>query len=296
MKTDYFDSPDFQQLLSLYEYSRKTAQSKYFDEEEIADLSDYYVENGKTRQASDVLSIGLRLHPGSIGLRLMHAGVKLCDHKYEEAKSLIDSVSAEDNVLNDYYYVSAQLRCALDNDWEGADKLFTEWIEKENGEIDSDPSAFDNADELKRDNYLHILSSIREFVADVPLMRRALSKWVGAYIDCFRENGLGNCDIDLAVGEICADENLTECCETLYTLMLENNPYLDDAWTLLAAAQYTNGKYLEAIESAEFALAIDPNDCNALLAKAHSYYSLNMFEDAVAAFRKFCDVLERLVE
>ncbi len=293
MKSDYFDSPDFQELLSEYEYAKKMSLTKYFDEDEIADLSDYYVERGTTRQAHDVLTAGLRLHPASNNLKLMLAGVKLCDHKFEEANSLLGSLNDDAKKNNDFYYVSAQLFCALHNDWEEADRLFSQWIDLENADIDAD-SSFEEADELKRDNYLHILSSIREFVADKEVMFKALEKWIDKYMDFFSPAGLGNSETDVCVGEICREENLSVCCERLYTLMLETNPYLDGGWAMLAAAQYANGKYEECIDSIEFALAIDPNDCNALMTKAHCLYNQNRYEDALQAFRKFSDVLDTL--
>ena len=57
--------------------------------------------------------------------------------------------------------------------------------------------------------------------------------------------------------------------EELYMQLVDQDPYSTYYWTQLTASQYLNGKISEALQSSEFALAIDSQCEDALLAKAN---------------------------
>ena len=86
------------------------------DSDEFISISDFYVEDGNIKEAGNVLSLALRIHPDSKQLRVAYAGVLLCDYQFEKAKKTIANVTEED--CYDVLYLYAQLRCALDYDYE----------------------------------------------------------------------------------------------------------------------------------------------------------------------------------
>ncbi len=292
MKSDYFDSPDFQELLSEYEYAKKLSLNKYFDEDDIADLSDYYVEQGFTTKALEVLELGLRLHPASGNLQIMLAGARLCSNMYDEAESLILGLNEECPPNNDYYYVCAQLQCAKYKEWDKAHTLFSKWIDLENDAIDAD-SHLEEPEEIKRDNYLHVLSSIREF-APSEQRAEALTTWVTAYLDRYESMEFGCSEIDIAVAELCREETLLDVCERAYTLLLETKPYHEGGWSTLASVQVATCKFNEALESADFALAIDPQDCNSMYVKGNALVAQGRYDEALTVYHKCVKTLDEL--
>ncbi len=294
MKSDYFDSPEFQELLSEYEYAKKLSLNKYFDEDDIADLSDYYVEHGFTNKALEVLQLGMRLHPSSGNLQIMLAGAMLCSNMYDEAESLIQGVDSECPPNNDYYYVCAQLQCAQYKNWDKAHALFSKWIDLENEAIDAD-AHLEEPEEIKRDNYLHVLSSIREFLPP-ELRTEALTIWLTAYLDRYESMEFGCSETDIAVAELCREETLLDVCERAYTLLLETKPYHEGGWATLASVQLANYKLDEALESADFALAIDPLDVNSMYTKGNCLVTFGQYEDALAVYHKCVKTLDELEE
>lgn len=286
MRNDYFDSSEFKRLLAEYQDTLKHSVSRYFDVDDFVDLTDYYVDFVSMDEALVVLAEGLRQHPDSDRLKLMLAGIHVCMFNYKLAENIMRTLD-NPTLNNDYYYVSAQLQLAHYANYIKADKLFRQWIGREEEDLRNDRSIKD-ASEIRRDNYLHILTSVREFVHDEDLRRQMLIQWIEEYIRVFSAEGpLGESEIDLSVAEVCRIENLPVLCEKLYTLMLDTDPYLEGGWAVLAAAQYSCGKYPEAVDSAEYALAVNPDDTFSLFTKAHAFYAQANFEAALATFQKY---------
>jgi tetratricopeptide (TPR) repeat protein len=233
-----------------------------------------------------VLGEAIRQHPDSDRLKLMLAGVHVCKYNYRLAEDIISTLD-NPGANNDYFYVSAQLQLGHYADYDEADRLFNQWIEREDEDILSDKGLKD-ADEIRRDNYLHILTSVREFVHDDAICHKILTKWIREYIRVFSADGpLGRFETDKFVADVCRFENLPVLCEEMYLQLLETDPYLEGGWTVLAAAQYTNGKYEESVDSAEYALAVNPEDYFSLFTKANAFYAMSNFEAALADFFKY---------
>jgi tetratricopeptide (TPR) repeat protein len=292
MPNYYFESSEFKRLLSEYQNALELNVSRYFDVDEFIDLADYYADNVNMDTAKSVLVDGLRLHPDSDRLKIMLAGLHMCMHDYKMANDILNTL--ENPLLcNDYYYVSAQIQLAVHSDANEAEILFRKWLRREDKEFRKDYSSssqtdIDEVNEFRRDNYMHILTSIGEFVTDDIMRIEQLKKWVGEYIKKFGSlSNFGRSDIDHSVANICRIENFPALCEDIYTMMLQNEPYLENGWAILAASQYTNGKYIESVDSAEYALAVNPEDYFSLFTKAHALYALGNIEEALVNFIKF---------
>ena len=77
--------------------------------------------------------------------------------------------------------------------------------------------------------------------------------------------------------------------EKLWTELIDDNPFSKRYWNALASAQFMNEDYSNAVESSEYALAIDPEDPDGLVAKANSLYRLGNFEQALEFFRRYSE-------
>ncbi|MCM1312610.1 MAG: tetratricopeptide repeat protein [Bacteroides sp.] len=282
MNKDFFESQEFQDKLASYELSDKLGQTCYFDTEDFVDISDYYLEHNQPDNAMRAIEQGLLIHKDNNHLQTIKAGILIYKHQFDEARDIMRQLS--DYTNNEVIYINAQLAYAIDHNIRKAEDLFCEWLEKEEKALKENYQKNERED-IIRDDYIHVIMSFVELSDE--RHEEIAKKWIDKYIKRFAP--LGNYDSDMLLADICRDEGMVDYVEQIYTLLLETNPYLDSGWTILATAQNINGKLEEAINSADFALAVNPNDYDAVLAKAHSYYSMNDTDSALPLFQKYID-------
>lgn len=282
MNKDFFESQEFQDKLAGYELADTLGQRCYFDTEDFVDISDYYLDNNRPDDAMRAINQGLLIHKDNNHLLAIKAGIFIYKHQFTDALDIINQI--QDYPNSEILYIRAQLAYAFDHDLQKAEALFCEWLEKEEKELATNYEKNENGD-IIRDDYIHVIMSFID-LSDTR-DEEAVRRWIDKYIERF--SPLGNYDSDLLLADICREENMIDYVERVYTLLLDTNPYLDSAWAILAAAQNINGKFEEAINSADFALAINPEDYDAILTKAHSYYGMNDSSNALPLFQKYID-------
>jgi len=279
LRNDYFNTDEFNAILNKYEASEEQGTTSYFDAEDYVDIADFYLLSERPEDAMKVLDVGLSLHKNDESLLSTKSGAYIYMHLFEDAKSLLDTLDADDpNVL----YQQAQLAYAIDNDVAKAEELFSEWIEKE-----EDDSKFDNKEDREdriRDAYLHVITSFLE-LCEGEYDEEVIKRWVEEYYARFAPLGKYECDLVLA--DMIRSEGMTDMVEKIYTSLLEYDPYINYGWTVLSASQVMNGKFNDALESADFALAINPDDLDAKLNKAHAYYALGQKDKALPLFEYY---------
>ena len=279
-----FSSDDFQQLLSRYETAQREGGSCYFDSDDYIDLSDYYLDIEQPELALEAAEEGIRLHPFDDLLPAVRAGVLIYMKRFDEARVVVDELDESSNY--DVIYLQAQLRYGLDGNPKEADALFREWLECVENEWHSaeeeDDATPEEAESEIRSAYMHIIMSYVE-LGEVEREKYARN-WVKQYLKRFHT--MGQFDSDLAVADICRDESWIDFVELIFLRLLDNDPYMPNGWTILAAAQQSLEKYDEALNSLGFALAINPDDATALLTQAYTYYGMQNYADALPVFLK----------
>ena len=80
-KENYFNSPEFQETLRRYEASLLQGRSEYFGSDELSDISEYYYDCGKKKEAVDVLDYAIQLHPGAAMPLVFKGRIALIDNK-----------------------------------------------------------------------------------------------------------------------------------------------------------------------------------------------------------------------
>lgn len=284
MKSEYFNSEEFKEILERYEASEQQGTTCYFDAEDYVDIADYYLITDRPDEALRAIDMGQSLHADDEDLKSVRSGSLIYMHRFEEARAVLSELPEdESNVL----YQRAQLAYALDNDADTAEELFTEWIG-----VEEDASKFDSKEEREdrlRDAYLHVLTSFIE-LKDDKYDEELVKRWVEEYYARFAP--LGANDWDLVLADMIRNEGMTDMVEKIYSSLLEYDPYINYGWTVLSASQVMNGHYREALESADFALAIDPENVDATLNKAHAYYALGQRAEALVLFEKYLSRVE----
>ena len=267
MKDDYFESEEFRELLNNYEESKALGYPCYLDEDDYADLSDYYMNKGSAEDAMECAEEGLVAHPESVLMQSVKSGLLIFYHRYQEARDILNGIKSEQSNL-DVFYQRAQLVYALDGDADTAEELFREWIELQK---EDEKKTGEKSDEFIRESYIHVITSFIELTEHHKFDEELVKRWVEEYLVVFPSIGSSNSDIVLS--EIVREERLFDMVEKVYLKILETDPYNNMGYTILATAQNALGKIDESIESCNFALAIDSRDWEAKAVLAHNYFS-----------------------
>lgn len=274
MKDKYFESEDFITLLNTYTKATAQGGNIYLDAEDFCDVADYYLQQGKPEEAIAAADRGLRLHDDD-ELRIVKSSVLIYQHDYESAEKILDTCS--DQKQSDVVYQRAQLQYALYNNVEVAEEMFHDWIamEEESNRWEQDEY---RREELARDCYIHIISSFIELVENHQYDEELVCRWIEDYLVTFAP--IGNYDSDLILADTVREEGLLDMVLRVFSAILETNPYVNRGYAILASAQLASNDFSAAIESADYALAIDPDDVEAALTKAHAFMALENYEEA----------------
>ncbi len=291
MAYDYFESDEFKELLSLYQNAVREGSSFYLDVDDFISLSDFFVEKGDVNQAEDVLARAMDIHSESKSLKVAYAGVLICNYKFDDAKIIISDISVEDSY--DVLYLQAQLSAAVDHEYEKCNQLFNQWIEfvddefedEEELNLDEDvspddlsPDEFFDYSSRNRDARFRIIMSYAEF-ADNEAQVHYVKGWFEDYFKRF--SNLGRFKEDYAIVEACYDFGLFDLIDSIIPELLNLNPYYEQGWSMLGFIQLSNGDYNEAMNSLQFALAINPDNQLANLSYAKCMFANQNYEKAL---------------
>lgn len=278
MQKDYFQSEEFKDLFQTYTEQMHEKQSVYFDAEEFADIADYYLDMGEPASAMEAVEKGLAVHPNDDMLLSVQSSVYIYEHSYLKAKKILDQLD-QDN--SDVQYQQAQILYAHYGKIDAAEKKWREWMRNND---ETAPS-----EEQRRECYIHIISSLAELRSHIDEEKEwdALRRWIREYIDVFKS--LGKYDEDIQLMDICRENEMADLLCDVLTLILEEKPYMPKGWSNLALAQFVQEQYEQSLESCGFALAIDPNDLDAILTKAHTLYAMGEKSASKPVFAEYLD-------
>jgi tetratricopeptide (TPR) repeat protein len=82
------------------------------------------------------------------------------------------------------------------------------------------------------------------------------------------------------------DEKYDEA-ERIFNSLLDEDPYDAHIWKYLSKCQFKGERYNESISSCDFALAVTPNDSEAVLIKAAMMFCIENFTEALRYYRRF---------
>jgi len=283
LKNEYYDSEEFKEILDAYERSLEQGTIPYLDTDDFSDVADYYLNTDMVHQCIECVDKGLELYPDEPMLLSVKSSALIYLHRYKEAEDIVDRLDGDNDEV---FYQRAQLEYAYHKNSDKAEEMFTEWVNMEHDDgTDDDEDYYERHEEMMRDNYIHVITSFIELTENRNYDEELVKRWVEDYLVMF--SPLGNYDSDLILADMVRDESLFDMVVKVYGSLLETNPYLHYGWTVLAAAQYTCEMYEEALESTDFALAINPKDWDSILTKAHCFYSTGRHEEALPYFEQY---------
>ena len=259
---DYFDSKEFAELFTQYEDAVSSGQPVLLDADELTDIAEYYHMTGNDEQGEQAISLALSLSPDApvpLAFKIQQA---LEQDDIETAKQLLARMSDKDNPSYFYSYADILL---MQGKLEETDNYFRESFKTIPPE-DYQDYVLDIVDLLTSYGYgekaTEWLARARRDDSDdfKELMARALFA-TGKYVESAR----------------------------LFNELIDHNPFSKRYWISLSNSQYMNKDYSDSVSSSEYAIAIDPNDPEALLSKANALFQLHNNEGALQYFERYLE-------
>ena len=258
----YFESEEFQTILSQYEESVESGHPTYIDADDLADIADYYQYNGFTEKAGDAINLALEYNPEAVGPLLYKAREALVSNDFQTAKDYADRIEAVDKM--EAVFLRGEIMICQGKT-ETADAYFIEQMK-----------------DVMTDELMDYVYDVANIFSDYEQHDKAF-EWMarsqGDDSDSFKE---------LMARTLFGLGKYTDS-ERIFNELIDHNPYSIRYWNALASAQFMREDYSAAITSSEYAIAIDPRDPESLLSKANCLYNLGNYESALSYFKRFSE-------
>ena len=260
----YFESKEFRQLLGSYETAQQEGTSLFLDSEQLTDIAEYYHWMGRTDDAIDVIDYALGIYEGATAPLVLKARITLLTmDDAEEAMSLAEQI--EDKSDFDYYYIKAEILIAV-NKANEAD-LFLE-------------TCLDQIMEADNTDFMLDAATLFADYEQTSLARKWLERIGDKEMVDYRET----------LGRIYYFELQYEESIRLFEGLIDDNPYSTYYWDMLACVHLAMDNANEAITCSEYAIAITPDDEDALLYKAQALMRLKNYDAAIGFFNRYSQV------
>ena len=261
---EYFKSEEFQELLESYEASINAGSNPFMDADDLVDLADYYSWQGFDDKAEAAIDYALELYPASTLPNVFKARKALSVGDYAQAEFYRDEIENHDDP--DYHYLVAEIMIAQD-DIDSADHYLREYSKN-----------------VEPDEY-------EDFVRDCANLYIDYDQSEKAYEWMLRSRGDESDDFKELMARTLFGLGKYKDSERIFNELIDHHPFSKHYWNALASAQFMNEEYSNAITSSEYAIAIDPNDPDAVSSKASGLLRLGNYEEAEKYYQKYCELV-----
>jgi len=263
-ETAYFESKEFQKILTQYEESVKAEHPAYMDADDLADIADYYHYHGRYSEADEAIELALTYNPEAVGPLLYKARQALSQNDFDTAEDYAARIEAVDT-LEALFFKGEILICQ--GKTEEADELFREHMK-----------------EVYPDELMDYVYDVANIFSDYNIHKKAL-EWIA------RSKGDDSDDFKELMGCTLFGLGKYKDSERIFNELIDHNPYSTRYWNALANAQFMNEDYNSSITSSEYAIAINPNDAESILSKANGLFNLGNYESAYTYFQRYSEMM-----
>lgn len=257
---EYFNDEEFQEILNDYEQSAKSGQTPLMDADDLVDIAEYYLSEERYDEAQAAIDRAMETDPHSLSVlnyqihEALHAG------DIEAAQQYLDCMMERESP--EYIYSHAEILLAQDKIDE-ADTFLRQQLQ-----------------DISPDEYQDYVLDVANIYTDYGINDKAMEWMMRARqenTDDFKELmartlfGLGKYDDS----------------ERLFNELIDRDPFQKRYWNALASTQYMKEDYSGSITSSEYAIAIDPDDPEAVIAKANGLYRLDNYEEALSYYERY---------
>ena len=250
----YFDKPEFRDLLARYEEMLTGEQTFYFEATELTDIAEYYAMQGDSEQAEAALDYALRLHPENIDALIFKARARLINGHPTEARHILDGIADPND--REVMFLRAELLLA-EKQFGQAEELLRTLVEEEG---------------YAANTYVDIIDLLVDNgQADMANL------WIDEATQRYPEHKLL---MESAAYSHAQQERFDDAI-ALYNRLLDIDPYSTFYWEELGKIHFRREEFDKAIEAFEFVIAINGDECYyALYAVANCYFNIGNYERA----------------
>lgn len=288
----YIRSNEFKTLLAKVKGAMSEGVVEYFDADDLVDVAEYYHVKGDEKTAEEVIDYMLGLFPDNEKGLVFKARTAIMAGKIDEAENI--SRLLVDAELVDSVYLRAEIMLCRDKADE-AQALLLEKCPELPAEDQYGTSAADElgsafSDDDEEDEEASPSDIFNDYILDVTLLMCDYRQWDYAEEwlakvsdDSYREEGDY---LEAKARILTAKEQFAEAIG-YWNKSIDLDAYSLMGWLQLAQCQYHLGLTHEALQSAQYAEAIQPNLPEVLLTKGNCLFSLGDNEGAKEAFKGF---------
>ncbi len=257
---EYFDSEEFRTILDHFEESAKSGHPLFMDADDLADIADYYHYIGKDAKADQVIDYALSLYPNATLPNVYKAREALTQGDIDSAQEYIEQIESKDDP--EYHYMQAELMIAQDH-VEEADAYLREYLKT-----------------VPPDEYQNFVMDIANIFSDYDVNDKAY-EWM------MRTKDDDSNDFKELMARALFGIGKYKDSERIFNELLDKDPYSKRYWNALSNAQYMNDNFSGAVTSSEYAIAIDPEDAEAVINKANALLRLGNLEEAIHYYDRY---------
>ncbi|MBO7067439.1 MAG: hypothetical protein J6W52_01995 [Bacteroidaceae bacterium] len=256
----YFKDPEFLEYLQKYEQARENNEPVYMDAEELTDIAEFYMTQNREEDANQAISLALSLHPDSVDPQIFLARQQMFHDNLDESIEIASSIPDQNDRETIFLWTELLIRSEKPDE---ALQLIV--LKFEEQEEEKAMFLYDAACIFIDYQHYEIADQLTE------ILEKDFPKY----------SKLKKLKIDVMMFLEKYDEAIT-----LLQRFLEEQPYNTTAWRTIAEAHVGKSNFMEALDSVEYCLAINPENPQALMIKAHCLFHMNHLDQAHEIYLK----------
>ena len=257
---EYFDDEEFQEILNEYEQSVKSGQTTFMDADDLTEIADYYQQNERYDEAREALDRAIEINPNALGVLDYQIHEALQNGDIEAAQHYLGNIMERESP--EYIYNQAEI-LLVQNKVEEADLFLREQLQ-----------------DVPPDEYQDYVLDVANIYTDYGFNDKAMEWMMRARHD-------NTDDFKELMGRTLFGLGKYDDSERIFNELLDKNPFQKRYWNALASTQYMKEDYGASITSSEYAIAIDPDDPEAVISKANGLYRLENYTEALSYYERY---------
>lgn len=261
-------SYSYEDLLRRFEAMLRTNENYFFDLEDFLIIIEHYINSGNYNLANKAIEAGLLQHDKSIDILLYKAELFSLEDQLENAEDILAYLSVLDPDRLEVPMLKAEIYSRKN--------LHHKAIEALENALDLPGAEFAEiyemltVEHLYLDNYNEALDAAIQALKHDPESSMSLFNAVSCY--------------DLI--------NRPDDAILFLENFLDKNPFSEVGWSLLAKKYIDKGQFEKALESIDFAIAIDDKFLGAYYDKAYIFSKLRRYEEALVFYKLTLDIAD----
>ncbi len=278
----YINSSEFKELLDRYETVLNSGELVYFDCDDLVDIAEAYHVWGEWDKSDEAIKYCRKLYPDDSAPLLFSARMALIDYgDINKAKAIMAELHEERESLETVYVKAEIMICEGRQD--EAERYLNEKYAKYKEKLGKETA---DDDEEEDDEVPDFAIDVATMYCDHMNFDLAL-KWITKAEKPEGDYALEYYD---AWSRVYMAKNMYDEAEAAINKIIDIDPFNYTAWLMMSDTQFRQARFNDALQSAEYALAIAPNDADAHMTKGNCLYALNNLEEAEKSFRRYSEL------